>query len=1436
MVLEAYSRFCGKLGHGYRAVVEDPPAGTHHYCLRDGAYLAPTKGTIQISPRLELANGTSISIDQIILQTVVSKWLGPISAWKPHLEAAAEVGFNMIHFTPLQRRGLSNSPYSIYDHLDFSPDLTEDASESGAEAVAATLEWMYRKGLLSLTDIVWNHIACNSPYINDHPEIGYNLENAKHLQVAFDLDECLLRFSNELSSYDLSPTIESEADVLRIMTVFRQQVLPKEALWEYFVVNVSRALMDLELVFRRTAIVSPTSKKAGEPVPRIGHLAEAMTDDQEFSRNSHRMDIDLVAEYFRPQIDEYRACPNERDRSLLLSRVLAEYRQALDQLNYARYKLYDEHVQEIVQNLTTRIVYERVAEHGPTMGPITPTSPLVATYFTRVGRRAFANNGWIWNADPLVNFAEAPGLAYLRREVIVWGDCVKLRYGQSPEDSPWLWDYMTRYTQLMARLFHGFRIDNCHSTPLHVAEYLLGKAREVRPDLYVCAELFTGSEERDMLFVCRLGLHSLIREAMSAWNVAELARITARYGGHPMGSVLGVEEEWWPEAHALYMDCTHDNETPMQKRTAEDALPNTAIVTMSMAAIGSTRGYDELTPRHLNLVSEARLYPLPVLSTGLWQGMTFSGLFPDSALILARKMLNQVHHIICSEQMTEIRVTHEDDVIMIDRHNPFTMTGLLLVARTAFSPPTPSPIRNPLDGSTIGLECLDPRVTMDKYELEPLFSAHLRVIGPTLESDTFIPTTPVAVEISRTPMLENMAPPAADQNSTALKLQDFAPGSMVIFRKRPLFPIPPVLSEWPALSEAKAIIDQLDWSELNILLYRCAAEENDGSRQIGTYDLPGYGALAYSGLQGFYSVIKKLQASKSPWHPLIDNILKGDWALEYVCTRVVRKNHPNLSRLATAVKDVMGCIMLTTAWMKPRLFVHVIKGLYEASVASALQRMSDFVRHGGGVVRELALTSVQLIGAVSSTGLHLLEGESPSMSAGLPHFSTHHMRCWGRDIFVSLPGLMVLTGRWEDARRHLVAFAGCYYRGLLPNLLDSGRRPRYNARDATWWFLRALRFYCERAPEGREILDTPIPLRFPNDIYVDFDDPSIFTRTIPLGEIIQKIMQAHAEGIQFREWNAGPALDPMMTDKGFEIDIRLDRATGLVHGGNAHNCGTWMDKMGEAERAGNKGVPATPRDGAAIELTALLYSTLEWLAEANPTGLRGVYLSGDNRELSYAEWHELIRTNFERLYFIPEDPKADHQYCLDPALVGARGIYKDTVGATASRCDYQLRPNMVLAMHIAPGLFDAAHARLALRAAEQHLCGPLGMKTLSPSDPSYRPNYDNSNDSDDASVARGFNYHQGPEWLWPMGYYLAAWLHFRPDQGERAADSPDGPHHERARRMVLKRIQPHAVQLQWSDYAGLVELTNRDGSPCPDSCLTQAWSMATMLEALEMLP
>lgn len=67
-----------------------------------------------------------------------------------------------------------------------------------------------------------------------------------------------------------------------------------------------------------------------------------------------------------------------------------------------------------------------------------------------------------------------------------------------------------------------------------------------------------------------------------------------------------------------------------------------------------------------------------------------------------------------------------------------------------------------------------------------------------------------------------------------------------------------------------------------------------------------------------------------------------------------------------------------------------------------------------------------------------------------------------------------------------------------------------------------------------------------------------------------------------------------MNSEGFNIQLDTNGDTGFISGGNSNNCLTWMDKMGSSAHAGTKGIPATPRAGAPVELVGLLYSNLRF--------------------------------------------------------------------------------------------------------------------------------------------------------------------------------------------------------------------------------------------------
>lgn len=87
-----------------------------------------------------------------------------------------------------------------------------------------------------------------------------------------------------------------------------------------------------------------------------------------------------------------------------------KFRHALNTLNLPFYQKYDKDLDYIMQNL-----YYRMRR-----GKITLKEPLFESYFTRVNCTdgnvvPLANNGWIWNGNPLIDFASERSESYYLR-------------------------------------------------------------------------------------------------------------------------------------------------------------------------------------------------------------------------------------------------------------------------------------------------------------------------------------------------------------------------------------------------------------------------------------------------------------------------------------------------------------------------------------------------------------------------------------------------------------------------------------------------------------------------------------------------------------------------------------------------------------------------------------------------------------------------------------------------------------------------------------------------------------------------------------------------------------------------------------------------------------------------------------------------------------
>ena len=114
-----------------------------------------------------------------------------------------------------------------------------------------------------------------------------------------------------------------------------------------------------------------------------------------------------------------------------------------------------------------------------------------------------------------------------------------------------------------------------------------------------------------------------------------------------------------------------------------------------------------------------------------------------------------------------------------------------------------------------------------------------------------------------------------------------------------------------------------------------------------------------------------------------------------------------------------------------------------------------------------------------------------------------------------------------------------------------------------------------------------------------------------------------------------------------------------------------------------------------------------------------------------------------------------------------------------------------------------------LEVVRERLLTPVGLRTLDPDHPDYKPTYHGDLRTRDAA------YHQGTVWPWLIGPFVDTWLRVHP--GDRTG----------ARRL-LEGFRGH---LDEACVGSISEIFDAQPPFTPRGCIAQGWSVAEVLRA-----
>jgi predicted glycogen debranching enzyme len=353
------------------------------------------------------------------------------------------------------------------------------------------------------------------------------------------------------------------------------------------------------------------------------------------------------------------------------------------------------------------------------------------------------------------------------------------------------------------------------------------------------------------------------------------------------------------------------------------------------------------------------------------------------------------------------------------------------------------------------------------------------------------------------------------------------------------------------------------------------------------------------------------------------------------------------------------------------------------------------------------------------------EGRS-SVVAGYPWFED-----WGRDAMVSLPGLCLAAGRPQEAEEVLETFARHARNGLVPNRFpDGGADADYNSVDAPLWFVWAAQKFYQAQPDAERL-----------------------RKLLPA---LRQVVDSYQRGTLF--------------------GIRME-ADGLIEVSEPSL--TWMDARVD-------GRPVTPRTGKPVEVQALWYNALQFLAELD------LKLKEPSR--GYEKLASIARTSFNEKFW-----NEGAQYLFDRVEGRER--------------DASVRPNALIAISLPYEVLEESRFKPVVETAARELYTTYGLRTLAPREPGYRGRFQGPPSERDAS------YHQGAVWPWLMGPFVTAFV------------KAHGPS-EATKARVNDLLTPFLDHLSEAGVGTVSELFEGDAPHAPRGCPAQAWSVGEILRVL----